>query len=116
MHVFIFVDFNSRSAYYPSQQCASVIIIEQSYAIRVDDRNCAGECMAAIFRYLLAWTGLAVIAVLNGTLRVTVFLPYMNDLSAHQVSTLTGAPYVCYKIRVKSMRRSSWHDIKGATS
>lgn len=46
--------------------------------------------MATISRYLFAWTGLVIIAVLNGTLRVTAFSPHMSDLLAHQLSTVAG--------------------------
>jgi hypothetical protein len=46
--------------------------------------------MSNVFRYIIAWLGLVIIAILNGTLRVKVFLTYMSELSAHQLSTLVG--------------------------
>ena len=48
------------------------------------------ECMKIIFAYLLAWLGLAVVAIVNGALRVKGYAPYMSELSAHQVSTFIG--------------------------
>jgi hypothetical protein len=47
-------------------------------------------CMKMILIYFIAWLGLAVIAILNGTFRVKGYAPYMSDLAAHQVSTLIG--------------------------
>lgn len=40
--------------------------------------------------YTLAWIALALIAIGNGTLRQFVYGPYLSELAAHQVSTLTG--------------------------
>ena len=41
-------------------------------------------------RYLLAWPLLALVAILNGTLRVTTYGRFIPELAAHQVSTLTA--------------------------
>ena len=40
--------------------------------------------------YAAGWVGLVILAILNGTIRVTVYGPFMSDLSAHQVSTAIG--------------------------
>jgi hypothetical protein len=45
-------------------------------------------------RYALAWLGLAVLAILNGSLRVFTYGKLMPELTAHQVSTLTGVVFV----------------------
>ena len=43
-----------------------------------------------VMRYLFFWLVLAVIAVVNGTLRQFVYGPLMPELAAHQLSTVTG--------------------------
>ena len=43
-----------------------------------------------ISRYLLAWPLLAVVAIINGTLRVMTYGRYIPELAAHQVSTVTA--------------------------
>lgn len=43
-----------------------------------------------VTRYLFFWLILAVVAIINGTLRQYVYGPYMPDLAAHQLSTVTG--------------------------
>jgi hypothetical protein len=43
-----------------------------------------------IFVYLLAWMGLAIVAILNGVLRVKGYAPYMSEIAAHQLSTAIG--------------------------
>lgn len=40
-------------------------------------------------RYILLWFPMIVLAVLNGTLRDLGYRPYLGELAAHQVSTLT---------------------------
>lgn len=45
-------------------------------------------------RYLVAWLGLLAIAVVNGALRVATFGQAMNELAAHQLSTLIGSAAV----------------------
>lgn len=45
--------------------------------------------MNIIFNYLLAWIGLAVIMILNGIIR-GLYQPFMSELMAHQISTITG--------------------------
>lgn len=39
--------------------------------------------------YFLCWIPMIVVAVANGTLRQFVFLKYMSELKAHQLSTIT---------------------------
>lgn len=41
--------------------------------------------------YLLAWLPMVAIAIANGWLRQAGYGPYLSELAAHQVSTLTGA-------------------------
>ena len=43
-----------------------------------------------IARYLFFWLILAVVAVINGTLRQLVYGRYLSELAAHQLSTVTG--------------------------
>lgn len=43
-----------------------------------------------VFRYIIAWIGLVVIAIINGTLREILYSQYMDGLSAHQLSTVIG--------------------------
>lgn len=40
-------------------------------------------------RYALGWLGLTVLAIMNGVAR-GIYGPYMNELTAHQVSTVTS--------------------------
>jgi len=46
--------------------------------------------MKTILNYAVAWIGLVIIAIFNGTLRQMGYQPYMSELSAHQLSTLIG--------------------------
>jgi len=41
-------------------------------------------------KYLLTWLGMVPIAMLNGSLRQYGYGPYLSELVAHQISTLTG--------------------------
>ncbi|AFY69814.1 hypothetical protein Pse7367_1525 [Thalassoporum mexicanum PCC 7367] len=41
--------------------------------------------------YILAWLGMAAIAILNGVIREAVYRKFMGELKAHQISTLTGS-------------------------
>ena len=43
-----------------------------------------------ITRYLLFWPALAVIAIINGSLRQFTYGKHMTELAAHQFSTFTG--------------------------
>ena len=43
-----------------------------------------------IKRYTVAWLGLVVIMILNGTIRNLVYGPLMSKLTAHQISSVTG--------------------------
>lgn len=42
-------------------------------------------------RYFVAWLGLLAVAVANGVLRLATFGGTMDELAAHQLSTLIGA-------------------------
>ncbi|TEB12022.1 hypothetical protein [Pelotomaculum propionicicum] len=46
--------------------------------------------MGIIMKYALAWVGLVIIAILNGGVREKWYRPHMGELTAHQLSTLTG--------------------------
>ncbi len=41
-------------------------------------------------RYLLAWFGLAVLAVINGIIREASYGKVLSELAAHQLSTVSG--------------------------
>ncbi len=43
-----------------------------------------------VTRYILFWPALAVIAVVNGSLRQFTYGQHMTELAAHQLSTVTG--------------------------
>ncbi|MCG3120335.1 MAG: hypothetical protein ALAOOOJD_02994 [bacterium] len=43
-----------------------------------------------ILRYTLAWFILMIAAIINGAIREAVYKNRLGDLSAHQLSTLTG--------------------------
>ncbi|HEX5512977.1 MAG TPA: hypothetical protein VFY81_01135, partial [Gammaproteobacteria bacterium] len=42
-----------------------------------------------VVRYILAWVPMAVLAILNGTLRQFTYGKVMSTLHAHQLSTVT---------------------------
>ena len=39
-------------------------------------------------KYFLAWFGMMILAILNGTLRDVFYKPHVGDLAAHQISTV----------------------------
>ncbi len=43
-----------------------------------------------MFKYVLAWIPMVFIAIANGIFRESVIAPYVSELSAHQLSTLSG--------------------------
>lgn len=43
-----------------------------------------------LFRYILAWAPLVLIAIANGAARQLVYGKYLTELQAHQVSTIIG--------------------------
>ena len=43
-----------------------------------------------MFKYLLAWVPMVVIAIANAALRESVFARRLSELRAHQISTVTG--------------------------
>jgi hypothetical protein len=45
--------------------------------------------MKVFLLYSAGWLGMLVIAILNGVIREKLYGPYMRELSAHQLSTLT---------------------------
>lgn len=53
-----------------------------------------------IIKYLLLWFPMVIIAIINGTIRQLFFIKFTDDLSAHQLSVISGitffAIYVWY--------------------
>ena len=41
-------------------------------------------------KYILAWFGMVILAIINGTLRVELYGPLISELTAHQLSTLSA--------------------------
>lgn len=46
--------------------------------------------MSNILRYAIGWFGLVVLAILNGALRTKGYQEFMDELTAHQLSTGVG--------------------------
>ncbi len=51
-----------------------------------------------MWRYAVAWMGLAVLGVLNGSVRVLTYGKLMPELAAHQLSTVTGILLIAYAV------------------
>jgi hypothetical protein len=51
-----------------------------------------------ISRYIVPWLPMIVIGVSNGILRETTYGKYLDELRAHQISTLTGILFFCLYI------------------
>jgi uncharacterized membrane protein len=53
-----------------------------------------------IIKYLLLWFPMVIIAIINGTIRQLFFIKFTDELSAHQLSVISGitffAIYVWY--------------------
>jgi hypothetical protein len=45
-------------------------------------------------KYILLWLILAIIAIINGILRETTYGKFLSDLSANQISTVTGILFI----------------------
>ena len=43
-----------------------------------------------IKRYTVAWLGIVIIMIINGSIRTFVYGPIMSELTAHQISSVTG--------------------------
>jgi hypothetical protein len=43
-----------------------------------------------IWKYILGWFGLLIVAMINGGVRDALYKPAVGELAAHQISTLTG--------------------------
>jgi hypothetical protein len=50
--------------------------------------------MSTLIIYTLAWFGLMIVAILNGTLRTFGFAKVMPELRAHQLSCFTGILFI----------------------
>ncbi|MET0064734.1 MAG: hypothetical protein ABW076_00150 [Candidatus Thiodiazotropha sp.] len=46
--------------------------------------------MRLTLTYAALWVVLAIVAIVNGAIRMKVYAPAMSELSAHQLSTLSG--------------------------
>lgn len=53
-----------------------------------------------ILKYFLAWFPMVGIAILNGFLRQSGYGPYFSELTAHQISTVTGIILMGIYIRI----------------
>jgi hypothetical protein len=47
-----------------------------------------------IWRYMIAWVPMTFIGILNGILRQYGYSRFVGDLTAHQISTLTGIVFM----------------------
>lgn len=43
-----------------------------------------------MFKFFLAWFPMVVLAILNAVIRETIYKPFVGELPAHQISTITG--------------------------
>lgn len=50
--------------------------------------------------YIIGWLGMVILAILNGALRVNTYSAHMDELSAHQLSTLTALLVFSLYIRI----------------
>ena len=66
-----------------------------------------------IFKYILLWFPMTLIAIFNALLRESVYGPYMSELRAHQVSTLTAIIFFGIYVWLISGR---WRIESGSTS
>lgn len=57
-----------------------------------------------IFRYLVAWLVLALLATANGTLRQATYGQVLPELTAHQISTFTGIALTGLVVWILSQR------------
>jgi hypothetical protein len=46
--------------------------------------------MEIVLKYTISWFGLAAIAIVNGAIREKVYGQFLNELAAHQLSTIFG--------------------------
>ena len=46
--------------------------------------------MNILIKYALSWIGLVALAIINGVIREKWYGQFMNELSAHQLSTVIG--------------------------
>ena len=49
-----------------------------------------GKEELSMWKYIIAWVPMVLIAIANGFLRENLFAPRLSELQAHQVSTLTA--------------------------
>src|SRR5207237_7469990 len=66
------------------------------FSSKIDDR-CGSQCGwiteetgAAMWKYVLAWIPMVLIAIVNGAIREGWYSKYLSEMQAHQVSTATG--------------------------
>ena len=58
-----------------------------------------------IKRYSIAWLGLVLIGILNGAIRTFVYGPIMSELTAHQISSVTGIILIGLATWLLSLKR-----------
>ncbi|MDY6988579.1 MAG: hypothetical protein SWQ30_11040 [Thermodesulfobacteriota bacterium] len=46
--------------------------------------------MNIVIIYAVSWIGMVILAIVNGAIREKVYGPFMDELPAHQISTLIG--------------------------
>ena len=59
--------------------------------------------MGIVLKYAVCWIGLVVIAIINGVLREKGYSHFINELAAHQISTVTGL--IFFSVYVFSLTR-----------
>ena len=69
-----------------------------------DFRNNAGlKNMKIVLIYAASWLGMVALAIINGAIREKLYGPFMQELSAHQVSTFIAL--VLFGIYIGSLTR-----------
>ena len=42
-----------------------------------------------LLKYTVSWVGMVIIAIMNGVIRDALYARFLDDLTAHQISTFT---------------------------
>ena len=59
--------------------------------------------MEIVLKYTICWIGLVIIAIVNGALREKVYGKFMDELIAHQLSTVIGIVLFSLYIMILSL-------------
>ena len=59
--------------------------------------------MEIVLKYTICWIGLVIIAIVNGALREKVYGKFMDELTAHQLSTVIGIVLFSVYIMILSL-------------